>query len=461
MTSHSDAFLGAKLRAILIAFREELKPELSTPQAKLRGELIDMLLSRVAVEVAGGDAGEAHWDKVAPLLGLPGDTPAADQSKLLADTLAAAETGTRTAEAIALVAASERGRRVAYEDQVAAMLKVVPRAANSSGELAIPPQTFTAYLQRRNPDDAAVVADKVVTVPGGRSKGTILVDYSTAGGPQQIVVRRDFELSVTGTSVVYEYPIVRAAWEAGLTVPEPKWLEEDAGVIGGPFIAFERVAGKSMGTLFSSDASPAFAREFAGALARLHTLDIDAAGIGAHLRYGDAENPVRAMIDAFYARYRKDLRPTPLMDSAFAWLRSQIDAIGNARALVHGDAGLHNTMGDGDRLTALLDWEFAHAGDPAEDLTYCKYLIERILPWEDFMAAYVAAGGEPISEERMRFFTVWRTLHLSILTGNAKEVFEKGADQDLRIATIGYNTFPKQLRDLAADLAAYTATEPA
>ena len=48
----------------------------------------------------------------------------------------------------------------------------------------------------------------------------------------------------------------------------------------------------------------------------------------------------------------------------------------------------------------------AHAGDPAEDLAYCKHLVESVLPWAEFMQAYQAAGGEQIAEERMRFFTI-------------------------------------------------------
>jgi aminoglycoside phosphotransferase (APT) family kinase protein len=456
MTISQDTQLAAKLRAILLAFRTELKPELSTAQAKLRGELIDMMLSRLSVEADGGDSGERFGRAVAALV----DTGAGDNDAIherLAAIFADAAQHEAADKAIAEIAASERDRRVAYEDRVAEAQRALPATRNSAGELAIAPEAFTAYLRARNPDDAQLRTDKVVTVPGGRSKGTILIDVTTAGGPRQIVMRKDFELSVTGTSVVYEFPIVRAAFEAGLPVPEPLWLEEDEHSVGGRFIAFERAPGKSMGTLFSSDASPAFARDFAAALARLHAVDIDAAGIGSHLKWGTDANPVRAMIDNFYARYRKDLRPNPLMDAAFAWLRLQQDKIGNERGLVHGDAGLHNTMGENDRLTALLDWEFSHAGDPAEDLTYCKYLIEKIVPWDDFMAAYRAAGGRPISEDRMRFFTIWRTLHLSILTGTAREVFEKGIDQDLRIATIGFTTFPKQLRDLAIDLAAYTS----
>jgi aminoglycoside phosphotransferase (APT) family kinase protein len=417
----SDPFLAAKLRAVVAALRVDVKPDLTTPNARLRAELIDMLLSRILVEAEGGDPG--------PDAG---------------------------AISISAVAVSEAERRVAYEALVAETLAALPEVKGSAGDMALLPEDFTSYLRARTPDDPSIKATSVSVVPGGRSKATLLVDLTTSGGPKQIVLRRDFELSVTGTAVDYEYPILTAVRNAGINAPEPMWLESDPAVIGGKFIAFERVPGKAMGTLFASNASPAFAQAFAAELARVHALDIDMAGIGDHLHFGREAHPVRAMIESFQARYKADVAPEPLMNAAFAWLFEQMGSIGNERALVHGDAGLHNTLGEGGTLTALLDWEFAHAGDPAEDLTYCKYLIERILPWEDFMTAYNAAGGKPVSAARMRFFTIWRTLHLAILTGAALAVFESGVDQDLRIAAIGYTTFPRQLGDLASDLAAYT-----
>lgn len=438
-----DPHLAAKLRAILLAIRSDLKPELASPVAKLRGDLIDMLLSRLVVEADGGDPGEGFWDALAQV----GD------ARRLSDLLASEG----KPDIIAAVASAERDRRVGYETKVAEALATAPVVAGSSGELDIPAETFTDYLRRRFPDDAEIRATKVVTVPGGRSKGTILLEIEGAEGPRQIVVRKDFGHSVTGTSVANEYPIVRATWGAGLPVPEPFWLEDDPEPIGGRFIAFQRLPGKAMGTLFASDASPAFALDFAGVLGRLHSLDLPSLGLGGELRWVGEADPVAAMIESFYERYRTKMRPVPLMDAAFAWLREQLGQLGGPTVLVHGDAGLHNTLGEGDEVTALLDWEFAHAGDAAEDLTYCKFLIERILPWDEFMAAYHAAGGQEISEARMRFFTIWRTLHLAVLTGGARELFESGGDQDLRIAAIGYNTFPKQLRDLAADLAAATA----
>jgi hypothetical protein len=58
-------------------------------------------------------------------------------------------------------------------------------------------------------------------------------------------------------------------------------------------------------------------------------------------------------------------------------------------------------------LTALLDWERARVGEAAQDLAYVRPHVCKVQPWEDFLAAYCAAGGERPDEERMRFYSVW------------------------------------------------------
>jgi aminoglycoside phosphotransferase (APT) family kinase protein len=432
--------LAAQLRAVLIALREDLKPELTSGQAKLRADLMDMLIGRLAATVDRDESDQSFWLDIAKQI----DAVAADDPAQRA----------RIAATVAAAAKRDHADRSVVETRIADLGKSSQGQHRSAAELVITPETFTAYLRKRFPDNASLEAIKLTTVPGGRSKGTILVEYLDRGQPRDLVIRKDFETSTTGTSVSYEFPIVRTAWDAGLPVPEPKWLEDDPQALGGRFIAFSKMPGKSMGSLFDSNASPAYCRSFAAGLARVHTLDIKSNGLLKKLSYGNDAHPVRAMLEQFHARYLKDLAQIPLMDAAFAWLRSQLDTIGNHCMLVHGDAGLHNTLGDNDRLTALLDWEFSHAGDPAEDLAYCKFLIQRLTPWPDFMTAYRDAGGPEISDARIRFFSVWRTLLLSVMTGNARAVFDSKRDQDLRIAYIGYNTLPRQLRDLAGDLAA-------
>lgn len=399
-----DPLLGEKLRSILAALRADLRPELTGANAKLRCELIEMLLARLCVEV---DAADIQASSVE----------------------------------------AERDRRNAIEDQILDVLKAPVELKGSSAELAIPPETFTNWLAAKG--IGGVVAN-VTTAPGGRSKGTLLLELE---GGQDLVVRRDFATAITGTSVADEFPIIAAVHAAGLRVPRPLALEASPDVIGGRFIVFEKIAGTSMGTLFASDASPEFCRNFARQLARLHSFDIETLGVMDKLNYGQDANPVAALLAKYENDYRTQAKAQPLMDAAFAWLRAQLPTIGVRRHVVHGDCALHNAMGEGDKFTGLLDWEFCHAGDPAEDLAYCKFLVSTRLPWDEFIGAYRDAGGPETSVQRLTFFTVWRTLVLSIWTGIARAAYDSGQDRDLRLAAIGHNTFPRQLRALANDLA--------
>ena len=47
------------------------------------------------------------------------------------------------------------------------------------------------------------------------------------------------------------------------------------------------------------------------------------------------------------------------------------------QVLVHGDFGPNNILLDpaSFEVTALLDWEFAHLGEPIEDLAWCEWIV--------------------------------------------------------------------------------------
>lgn len=47
------------------------------------------------------------------------------------------------------------------------------------------------------------------------------------------------------------------------------------------------------------------------------------------------------------------------------------------KVLVHGDFGPNNVLLDPVtfEVTAVLDWEFAHLGDPVEDLAWCEWIV--------------------------------------------------------------------------------------
>ncbi|MEQ4205922.1 phosphotransferase [Actinopolymorpha sp. B17G11] len=66
--------------------------------------------------------------------------------------------------------------------------------------------------------------------------------------------------------------------------------------------------------------------------------------------------------------------------------------------LVHGDYGPNNLLFDPETfvVTAILDWEFSHAGDPIEDLAWCEWIVrthqpDRVPLLDAFFSAY---GGD-------------------------------------------------------------------
>jgi len=68
---------------------------------------------------------------------------------------------------------------------------------------------------------------------------------------------------------------------------------------------------------------------------------------------------------------------------------------GPGTVLVHGDYGPNNVLLDpaAAEITAVLDWEWAHAGDPAEDLAWCEWIVRmhhprRVSLLGEFFGAY-------------------------------------------------------------------------
>jgi aminoglycoside phosphotransferase (APT) family kinase protein len=72
---------------------------------------------------------------------------------------------------------------------------------------------------------------------------------------------------------------------------------------------------------------------------------------------------------------------------------------GDRRVLVHGDYGPQNVLLSQPtmQITAVLDWEWAHAGDPVEDLAWCEWIIRMHHPGEvSQLGSFFAAYGDPI-----------------------------------------------------------------
>jgi thiamine kinase-like enzyme len=72
---------------------------------------------------------------------------------------------------------------------------------------------------------------------------------------------------------------------------------------------------------------------------------------------------------------------------------------GEGQVLVHGDYGPQNVLPDPAtrEITAVLDWEWAHAGDPVEDLAWCEWIVRMRHPRQvSLLGVFFDAYGEEI-----------------------------------------------------------------
>ena len=114
--------------------------------------------------------------------------------------------------------------------------------------------------------------------------------------------------------------------------------------------------------------------------------------------------------------------------------------------VVHGDFRVGNLLIEGDRLTAVLDWELAHRGDPAEDLGWLcgrawrfggDHEVGGVADLDDLLAGYVDAGGRPLTPEAVRWWTAAGTLLWGLICAVQARRHLDGHIRSVELASIG------------------------
>jgi aminoglycoside phosphotransferase (APT) family kinase protein len=95
----------------------------------------------------------------------------------------------------------------------------------------------------------------------------------------------------------------------------------------------------------------------------------------------------------------------PVVRAAVAVLRSLMPCVETAPCLVHGDAGIGNFLVDGDRITALLDWEMAHVGERHEDIAWMsiRAVHTDFGSIEAAIEAYESASGHAVDRSLLQW----------------------------------------------------------
>jgi len=142
-------------------------------------------------------------------------------------------------------------------------------------------------------------------------------------------------------------------------------------------------------------------------------LDIPALG---KLR-GIAEH-VREELDEWQRLYAvHDARRDPLIEFAFDWLRHNVPTYDGPPVLVQGDTGPGNFLYVNGRVSAILDFELAHWGDPMDDLAWLSLRAtqEPFTHFPDRLKQYAELSGNAIDEGRIRYYRVFAELRVAVM----------------------------------------------
>jgi len=301
---------------------------------------------------------------------------------------------------------------------------------------------------------------------GGGSRETWLFDaeWSEGGRTQRrsLVLRRDPPASLLDSDREREFRLLECLHGSGVPVPKVEWFERSSEWLERPFFVMERVPGVPTPPTFPSAGDAAqreqAARDFVEILARIHRLDWAAQGLG-FLPGVEEHSPAMAQIELWRGIYAHERRAhEPLLELAFRRLERTPPATDRV-TLVHGDFRSGNyLLDDAGHITAMLDWEMAHLGDPMEDLGWAcmKFwsgggracgLLERA----EFLCRYEAASGIPVDAERVAFYELLGNVKMAIICMTGMRSFSEGRSSDAILGLVGL-MIPRLLADIAAQL---------
>jgi aminoglycoside phosphotransferase (APT) family kinase protein len=205
---------------------------------------------------------------------------------------------------------------------------------------------------------------------GGQSNPTYFLH--AASGDYVLRKKPPGQLLPSAHAVDREYRVMTAL--AGrVPVPPTQLMCDDNRVIGTPFFIMACVEGRVFRQPHlpgvSAPARAAMYDDMADVLARLHSVDVAAIGLG---DYGKPGNYYARQIGRWGQQYlaaRTD--EIASMDRLMEWLPAHIPP-GDEISIVHGDYRVENLIfhPTEPRIVAIVDWELSTLGHPLADLAY-------------------------------------------------------------------------------------------
>lgn len=330
-------------------------------------------------------------------------------------------------------------------------------------------EQLQAFIAEQLAGAEGLAVSNLARMSGGASRETWTFDVSWRENGKTIergcVLRRDPLLSLLEAGLTtdrsFEFRTVKALEDLPIPIPRMFWLDAEGKALGRPSLVMERMAGQPSPPAFPPGMDAAFREEIAGQfidiLARVHHADWRARGLDFLGVPGPGRDAARRQVRLWKDVYdRRRPEPLPVLAAAFGWLEANAPETDRI-ALVHGDFRTGNFLfEDPARITAMLDWELAHLGDPMEDVGWASMkfwsgagLVGGLLAPEAFYSGYEQASGNPVDRDRVFFYQVLGNVKMAVIALSGVRAFGEGAD--LLLGLVGF-LVPRLCEDIADQL---------
>jgi aminoglycoside phosphotransferase (APT) family kinase protein len=254
---------------------------------------------------------------------------------------------------------------------------------------------------------------------GGGTRVTWFVDAVRNGEALPLVVRAEMGDSAFATGPLTldrEAALYRALAPTAVRVPTLHGEEPS-----GRALLLDRLAGSADLRRLPPDQATTVLDDYIDQLVQLHGLAVDDLELPGLPRPTTAEDHALCDLALWASIGGEAAANDPEIAFAFAWLRSHAPSEVQRTSLVHGDAGPGNFLAEDGRVTGLIDWEFAHIGDPLDDLAWLEFRssgrFEQTLPdVARLFERYASGSGLRLTPASLSYYRAFVYLRCSITT---------------------------------------------
>ena len=311
------------------------------------------------------------------------------------------------------------------------------------------------YLQFRMPGAENIAISNFEKMVGGSSRETLCFNAEwTEGGRRtesSLVIRRDPVASILECDRDVEFRLMQSLESTPIPSPKMHWVEQDEKWLERPFMIMERLPGichpGRVGLLAPEDPAlrAKIADQFVQILSHIHTTDWKALGLS-FLGCPDTGTDCASRAIEKWEKVidEQKLEPRLVLTEGLLWLKNNKPETERI-TLVHGDFKQDNFLYEGEELTAMLDWEMAHLGDPMEDLGWaCMWcwrggdpLVCGLMDKEEFFQRYQELSGIEVDRQKVFFYQVLGCIKFSAIMLTAGRAFYEGKSLNAAHAVMG------------------------